>query len=116
MLGTGARLHAPARGPSHPLAPAGAYCIQGRVEAVTSYEANWPRQPAGPFLWANRLRGSWQRSPAFGALSCGRDRVRWPVPLAVFCSGSPVAEPVALAATPGAAGSRMFARIMSHLA
>ncbi len=33
-------------------------------------------------LPASGLRGSWQRCPLFEALSCGRDRVRWPVPLA----------------------------------
>ncbi len=35
-------------------------------------------------LPANGLRGSWWRCPLFEALSCGRDRVRWPYPLAVF--------------------------------
>ena len=56
MLGTGARALKVAHGPSHRPGLAGARCIAGRVEAVTSYEANWPRQPAGPFLRATAAK------------------------------------------------------------
>ncbi len=57
----------------------------------------------------NGLRGSHCGAVAFDALSCGRDRVRWPVPLAVL-QVPLVVEPVARGRI-AAAGSLMLRRM-----
>ena len=42
---------------------------------------------------ASDVRGSHCGAAAFEALSCGRDRVRWPVPLGNSGRGGPAVEP-----------------------
>ena len=55
---------------------------------------------AGAFLVrGQRLARLPVRRPAFEVLSCGRDRVRWPVPLVVFLLSRPAVEPAALVTT-----------------
>ncbi len=60
---------------------------------------------------ANGLRGSHCGAAAFGALSCGRDRVRWPVPLAGFSPDRPAVEPVACWLLLRATGSLVLRRM-----
>ncbi len=61
---------------------------------------------------ANGLRGSRCAAAAFEALSCGRDRVRWPVPLAVLHPDPrPAVEPAAFPTQLNAAGSLVRRRM-----
>ncbi len=52
--------------------------------------------PGGALVPSNGLRGSHCEVAAVEALSCGRDRVRWPVPLAALSQRPPAVEPAAI--------------------
>ncbi len=74
--------------------------------------------PAGVFasrrgflVPANGLRGSRGGAAAFEALSCGRDRVRWPCCWLAPEHPRPAVEPVVLTAIVGAAGSLVLRRM-----
>ena len=71
MLGTGARAPKVARGPSHPLAFAGASRIWGQVEGRNSPISLAPSIGGAFLARANRLRGSW----GGGHGNCGPDHV-----------------------------------------
>jgi hypothetical protein len=62
-------------------------------------------------LPANGLRCSHCGVATVEALSCGRDRVRWPVPLADLTIPRPAVEPAALCDRPDAAGSLVLRRV-----
>ncbi len=60
----------------------------------------------------NGLRGSHCGAAAFEALSCGRDRVRWSVPLAIASlRRRPAVEPAASGLLLRAAGSLVLGRM-----
>ncbi len=59
----------------------------------------------------NGLRGSHCGAAAVEVLSCGRDRVRWPVPLADLRIPRPAVEPAAFPTQLNAAGSLVLRRM-----